>query len=296
MNSLDTLAGRFNASRPRLTALAYRILENRADADDAVQDAWVRLSRPGATETTKITNLDGWMTTAVSRACLNKLRTRAARREDTIDATALDLVVRRDDSVDPEDQALLAEQISLALYVVLETLTPPERLAFVLHDSFGLPFDEIAAVLEKSVDATRKLASRARNRVHGVDPTDIETDPAKQRRVVDAFFKASRTGDFDTLLDLLHPGVIFHADGGTTRPEATATIRGRDQVVKRVTSFAIPDAKFQPITVNRSAGVLVRTHQQPISIMAFIVSQGRIAQIYSLLDAPRLRRYINQLQ
>ncbi|MEO3872479.1 sigma-70 family RNA polymerase sigma factor [Nonomuraea sp. B12E4] len=275
--------------------MAYRILGNSAEAEDAVQDAWVRLSRPGATDTTAVTNLDGWMTTVVSRTCLNRLRARAARPEEPTDATGPDLVVRPDDALGPEDQALLAEQVSLALHIVLESLTPPERLAFVLHDSFGIPFGEIATMLDKSVEATRKLASRARRRVHAIDPTEIETDPFSQRSVVDAFFAASRDGDLGTLLDLLHPEITFHADGGTTRPAATATIRGRENVTRRAAAFAIPDATFQPITVNASAAVIVRTDHQPVSIMAFVVSHGRIVQIYSLLDRPRIEQLTNNL-
>ncbi|WP_338776357.1 sigma-70 family RNA polymerase sigma factor [Streptomyces sp. DG1A-41] len=295
MDSTEQLSRHFDENRQRLTALAYRILGNSADAEDAVQDAWVRLSRPGATDIAAVTNLDGWMTTVVSRTCLNRLRARAVRPESPTDATGPELHVRPDQALSPEDQALLAEQVSLALHIVLESLRPSERLALVLHDSFGMPFSEIAAVLGKSTEATRKLASRARQRVRAVDPTEIETNPASQRSVVNAFFAASRDGDLDTLLTLLHPEITFHADGGATRPTATATIRGPENVTRRAAAFAIPDATFQPITVNGSAAVIVRTNHQPVSIMAFVISHGRIAQIYSLLDQPRIEQLVNSL-
>lgn len=289
---MDPLSRRFEQNRQRLTTLAHRILGSRAEAEDAVQDAWIRLSRPGATDTTAVTNLDGWMTTVVSRTCLNSLRARAARPDRATDAPAPELVVRPDPGPGPEDQAMLAEQVALALHIVLESLTPPERLAFVLHDSFGVPFSEIAATLDRSVEATRKLASRARARVHAIDPTDLETDPSRRRGVVDAFFAASRDGDLDALLGLLHPEITFHADGGTTRPAATATIRGPENVTKRAAAFTVPDATFRPITVNASAAVVVRSGHQPVSIMAFVVSHGRIVQIYALLDRPRIEELL----
>ncbi len=296
MDSAEQLSRHFQDSRQRLTALAYRILGNSADAEYAVQDAWVRLSRPGATDLAAVTNLDGWMTTVVSRTCLNKLRGRAARPENPTATIGPELHLRPDQALNPEDQALLAEQVTLALHIVLESLTPPERLAFVLHDSFGMPFSQIAAVLGKSTQATRKLASRARRRVHAVDPAEIETNPPIQRSVVNAFFAAARQGDLDTLLTLLHPEITFHADGGTTRPDATATIRGPHNVTQRAATFTIPQATFQPITVNASAAVIVRTDHRPVSIMAFVISHGRITQIYSLLDQTRIEQLINNLQ
>ncbi|MFJ9173915.1 sigma-70 family RNA polymerase sigma factor [Streptomyces sp. NPDC102360] len=288
------LSRRFDESRRRLTALAYRILGDSADAEDAVQDAWIRLSRPGATDVDTVTNLDGWMTTVVSRTCLNKLRARAARPESPTDTIAPELHVRLGQALNPEDQALLAEQLSLALHIVLESLTPPERLAFVLHDSFGMPFSEIAGVLGKSTEATRQLASRARRRVHAVDSAEIETDPARQRSVVNAFFAASRDGDLDALLGLLHPEITFHACGGATRPAATATIHGPENVTRRAAAFANPEATFQPVTVNGSAAVIVRTDGRPVSIMAFVITRGRIAQIYSLLDQSRLQHLVGK--
>lgn len=288
MDSAEQLSRHFEESRPRLTALAYRILGSSADAQDAVQDAWLRLSRPGATDIDAVANLDGWMTTVVSRTCLNKLRARAARLESPASTAGPELHVRTEQVLGPEDQALLAEQVSLALHIVLESLTPPERLAFVLHDSFGMSFSEIASVLGKSTEATRQLASRARRRVRAVDPAQIETDPVRQRRVVNTFFAAARDGDLDTLLTLLHPEITFHADGGATRPTATTTIRGPENVTRRATAFAIPAATFQPITVNGSAAVIVHTDHRPISIMAFVITHGRIAQIYSLLDQSRI--------
>lgn len=292
MDPAERLSRHFEESRQRLTALAYRILGNSADAEDAVQDAWVRLSRPGATDLGVVTNLDGWMTTVVSRTCLNKLRARTARPENPTDTAVPELHVRPDQAMSPEDQALLAEQVSLALHIVLQSLTPPERLTFVLHDSFGMPFSEIAGILGKSTEATRKLASRARQRMHAVDPAEIETDPASQRAVVNAFFAASRDGDIDTLLTLLHPEITFHADGGAARPAASATIRGPQNVTRRAAAFAIAHATFQPVMLNGSAAVIVRSTRQPVSIMAFVISHDRIAQIYSLLDPPRIEQLI----
>ncbi|MFE6892403.1 sigma-70 family RNA polymerase sigma factor [Streptomyces sp. NPDC057694] len=296
MDPAEQLSRHFEENRQRLSALAYRILGNRTDAEDAVQDAWVRLSRPGAIDIAAVTNLDRWMTTAVSRTCLNKLRARAARPENPADATGPELHTRPVQALNPEEHALLAEQVSLALHIVLESLTPPERLAFVLHDSFGMSFSEIAAVIGKSVEATRKLASRARRRVHAVDPDEIETDPAVQRSLVNAFFAASRAGDLDTLLTLLHPEITFHADGGATRPAATATIRGPEDVTRRAATFAVSDTTFEPITVNSTAAVIVRANQRPVSIMAFVIAHGRIARIYSLLDQPRVGQLISNLE
>lgn len=295
MDPAEQLSRHFEDNRQRLTALAQRILGNRGDAEDAVQDAWVRLSRPGATDLPAVTNLDGWMTTVVSRTCLNKLRARAARPETPTDAIGPELHLRPAEDLSPEDETLLAEQISPALHIVLESLTPPERLAFVLHDSFGMSFTEIAAVLDKSTEATRKLASRARQRVHAVNPAEIESNRASQRSVVRAFFAASRDGDLDTLLALLHPEITFHADGGATKPAATATIRGTQDVARRAATFAIPNATFEPITVSGSAAVVVYTNGHPISIMAFVITNGQIAGIYSLLDQPRIEQLLNSL-
>lgn len=295
MDPAEQLSRHFEDNRQRLTALAQRILGNRGDAEDAVQDAWVRLSRPGATDLPAVTNLDGWMTTVVSRTCLNKLRARAARPETPTDAIGPELHLRPAEDLSPEDETLLAEQISLALHIVLESLTPPERLAFVLHDSFGMSFTEIAAVLDKSTEATRKLASRARQRVHAVNPAEIESNRASQRSVVRAFFAASRDGDLDTLLALLHPEITFHADGGATKPAATATIRGTQDVARRAATFAIPNATFEPITVSGSAAVVVYTNGHPVSIMAFVITNGQIAGIYSLLDQPRIEQLLNSL-
>lgn len=292
MDSGDQLSRRFEESRQRLTALAYRILGNHADAQDAVQDAWIRLSRPGATDIDTVANLDGWITTVVSRTCLNELRARTARPESPVETTGPELHVRTEQALGPEEQVLLAEQVSLALHIVLESLSPPERLTFVLHDSFGMSFSEIAGVLGKSTEATRQLASRARRRVHAVHPAEIEADPARQRIVVNAFFAAARDGDLDTLLALLHPEITFHADGGTTRPTATATIQGPKNVSRRAAAFVIPEAIFQPITVNGSAAVIVRANHQPVSIMAFVITHGQIAQIYSLLDKSRIEQLI----
>lgn len=295
MEPAERLSRQFENDRRRLTVLAHRILGDPGEAEDAVQDAWVRLSRPGATDPTAVANLSGWLTTAVSRTCLNRLRARAARPETPAEATGPELRLRPDPGPGPEDEALLAERVALALHIVLESLTPPERLAFVLHDSFGAPFDEIAGVLGRTPEAARKLASRARRRVHAVDPAELADGPAAARGVVDAFFAASRDGDLDALLALLHPEVVFRADGGATRPEATAVIRGPEDVARRAAAFAVPDAVVEPVALNGAAAVVVRAHGRPVAVMAFVIAGGRIAGIYSLLDRPRVERLVDGL-
>lgn len=288
MDADAELTAHFEDGRPRLTALATGILGDRSAAEDAVQEAWVRLTRPGATDLSTIVNPDGWITTVVVRTSLNALRARNARPEDFVGGFGEDLALRRDDPATPEDDAVIAEQVSFALDLVLRTLTPPERVAFVLHDSFGLPFRDIAEVLDRSVDATRKLASRARSRVHAVSPPELETDRAEQRAVVDAFFGAATRGDLASLVEVLHPEVTFHADGGRTRPEASATLRGSDVVSRRAAAFAVPGARLESVFVNGSCGVVVRQGDSPRAVMAFTVVRGRILQIYSLLDSTRV--------
>src|SRR5438270_8149055 len=208
MNASDWQAREFELSRSQLRAVAYRMLGSTAEADDAVQEAWIRFAR---TDTGAVENLHGWLTTVVSRVCLDMLRARVARREDELDAPSVTL----EDASDPEQEALLADSVGIALLVVLETLSPPERLAFVLHDMFGMSFEEIAPIVERNPAATRQLASRARRRVRGVEPRATAESLAQQRKVVDAFLAASREGDFEALVAVLDPDVVFHSDRGT---------------------------------------------------------------------------------
>src|ERR671924_1136379 len=211
MDEHDWLAQRFQEHRPRLRAIAYRILGSTGEADDAVQEAWIRLSRSNAGE---IDNLEAWLVTAVGRVALNMLRSRKTRREEPLDAHLPDPIVDSADGLDPEHEALLADSVGLALLVVLETLTPAERLAYVLHDMFSVPFEEIGAILERSPEAARQLASRARRRLRGADTTP-EADTTEQQRVVEAFLAAAREGDFDALLAVLDPDIVVRQDGGT---------------------------------------------------------------------------------
>jgi len=216
------LAERFEEHRTRLRAVAYRMLGSLSEADDAVQDAWLRISRA---DTSSVENLTGWLTTVVARVCLNMLRTRGSRREEPLDVHMPDPIIGREDRGEPEHEALLADSVGLALLVVLDTLTPAERLAFVLHDMFAVPFEEIAPMIERSPAAARQLASRARRRVQGAAPAP-DPDLTHQRAVVDAFFAAARDGDFDALVAVLDPDVVLRADGGTARARQTVVIHG----------------------------------------------------------------------
>jgi RNA polymerase sigma factor (sigma-70 family) len=286
MTEHDWLAERFEEHRPRLRAVAYRMLGSLSEADDAVQDAWLRLSRVDAGE---IESLGAWLTTVTARVCLNMLRTRTTRREESLEVHVPDPIVSRADGVDPEQTALLADAVGLALLVVLETLPPAERLAFVLHDTFGVPFEEIAAILGRSPAAARQLASRARRRVQGVAPTP-DPDLARQREVVDAFFAAAREGDFEALVAVLDPEVVLHADGGALRPAATETLRGAAVVAGQALTFAHLARFVRPALVNGAAGVVVAPQGRPVSVMGFTVRAGRIVAIDALVDPERLGR------
>jgi RNA polymerase sigma factor (sigma-70 family) len=279
------LAERFEEHRPHLRSVAYRMLGSLSEADDAVQDAWLRLSR---TDTSEIENLGGWLTTVVARICLNVLRSRTTRREESLDVRLPDPIVSSADGVDPEHEVLLADSVGLALLVVLETLAPAERLAFVLHDMFAMPFEEIAGIVGRSPMATRQLASRARRRVQGV-PTDPDADLSGQRRVVDAFFAAARDGDFEALVAVLDPDVVLRSDGGTARPDATVVVHGAREVASRALTFARLSPFVRPALVNGVAGVVVAPHGRPLSIMAFTVRGGKVVAIDSLSDPERLR-------
>jgi RNA polymerase sigma factor (sigma-70 family) len=284
MDEQEWLAGRFEEHRAHLWRVAYRMIGSAAAADDAVQETWLRLSRA---DTSDVDNLGGWLTTVVGRVCLNQLRARGRRRDEPIGAAVPDPVVSGEGAAGPEDEALLADSVGLALLVVLETLAPGERLAFVLHDMFAVPFDEIAEIMGRSPDAARQLASRARRRVQGAAVPDA--DRSRQRAVVDAFFAAARGGDFEALVAVLDPDVVLRADGGLARPAATALVRGAAAVAARAISFAMPAAFVRPARVNGSVGVVVADGDQPLSVMGFTVAGGRIVAIEVLADPDRLR-------
>jgi RNA polymerase sigma-70 factor (ECF subfamily) len=249
-----------------------------------VQEAWLRLSRSDADE---IDNLGGWLTTVVARVCLNVLRARRARPEDPLEVEYVpDPVIGPVDDTDPEREALLADTVGLALLVVLETLPPAERMAFVLHDMFAVPFDDIAAIVDRSPAAARQLASRGRRRVRGAATPDA--DPAEQRRLVDAFFTATREGNFEALLEVLDPDVVLHSDGGSARPDATHVLRGAEAVGSRAMTFAHMSPHVRPALVNGTAGVVVAPEGKPFSVMAFTVRGGRIVEIHAIADPERL--------
>jgi RNA polymerase sigma factor (sigma-70 family) len=287
MDDEEFLAERFEEHRPHLRAVAYRMLGSLSEADDAVQEAWLRLSRSDADA---IENLGGWLTTVVARVSLNVLRSRRSRREEPLDVDVHvpEPIVSRADGLDPEHEALLADSVGLALLVVLETLDPAERLAFVLHDMFAVPFDEIAPMVGRTPTAARKLASRARRRVQG-EATVPDADLTRQREVVDAFFAAARGGDFDALVAVLDPDVVLRADGGTLRPSDTRVVRGAEQVARRALMFAGLSPYVRPALVNGVAGVVVAPHGQPFSVMGFTVVGGTIVAIDALSDPERLR-------
>jgi RNA polymerase sigma-70 factor (ECF subfamily) len=285
MDEGEWLAERFEADRPRLRAVAYRMLGSLAEAEDAVQEAWLRVSRA---DSSGVANLGGWLTTVVARVCLTMLQTRASRREQPLDARVPDPVVSGVDGGDPEQEALLADSVGLALLVVLERLAPAERLAFVLHDMFGVPFDEIASIVGRSPGAARQLASRARRRVRGAR-TVPDADLARQREVVDAFLAAARTGDFDALLAVLDPDVVLHADRGALPAGASRGVRGAAAVATGALSYARRLAWFaQPALVNGTAGLVVTIQGRPFAVLGFTVAGGKIVEIDILADPVRL--------
>src|SRR3954454_2174251 len=285
MNEQDWLAERFEEHRTHLRAVAYRMLGSVSEADDAVQEAWLRLSR---SETDEIENLGGWLTTVVGRVCLNMLRSRRTRAEQPIDEVHVpDPIISRESGLDPEQEALLADSVGLALFVVLESLDPAERLAFVLHDMFAVPFDEIAPMVGRSPAAARQLARRARRRVQREAP-EPDADLVAQREVVDAFFAASRDGDFEGLLAVLDPDVVVRADGGAARPSATVVVRGAEAVAARARSYAHLAPYVRPALVNGAAGAVVTPRGRPFSVLAFTIRGGRIVAIDSLADPERL--------
>jgi RNA polymerase sigma factor (sigma-70 family) len=275
----NDLTERFEEHRGHLRAVGYRMLGSLSEADDAVQETWLRLAR---TDTSDVQNLGGWLTTVMARVCLNVLRSRRTRKEEPLPVHIPDPIVDRDDRVDPEHQALLADSVGLALLVVLETLTPPERLAFVLHDMFAVPFDEIAPIVDRSPDATRQLASRARRRVQSAPAPD--TDVARQRAVVDAFLAASRDGDFEALLAVLDPDVVLRADtgAGVVPLVGAAAVAGQALTYRRLATGR------RTVLVNGTVGVLTAPEGRPMSVMAFTISDGRIVAIDILADPVRI--------
>jgi RNA polymerase sigma factor (sigma-70 family) len=286
MDERDWLADRFQANRTHLRAVAYRMLGSVSEADDAVQEAWLRLSR---SDTSDVENLRAWLTTVVARVCLDMLRSRNARREAPLGPHVPEPIVSAADGVDPEHEALLADSVGLALFVVLETLSPAERLAFVLHDMFGVPFDEIAPIVGRSPTAARQLASRARRRVQGAAPAP-DADLARQREVVDAFLAAARDGDFGALVAILDPDVVLRVDGGTVRPGASREVRGAAAVAGQVRTFARLAAFARPVLVNGAAGFVVARRGRPLTVAGFNVANGKIVEIDLLADPARLRQ------
>ncbi len=297
MNATPLPTARFEQDRPRLRAVAYRMLGSLAEAEDAVQETWLRFDR--ADNTGEVENLSGWLTTVISRVCLNMLRSRETRREEpwelregregreAREARVPDPIVTREHVVDPESQVLLADSVGLALMVVLESLSPAERIAFVLHDMFAVSFDEIAGMLDKTPAATRQLASRARRRVQGRAPAP-DPDLARQREVVDAFFAASRDGRFDALVAVLDPGVVLRCDGGVLRARQSVVLNGAETVASQAVTFAGLSPFVRPALINGAAGVVVVAGDRPLSLMAFTVTGGKIAAIDVIVDPERL--------
>ncbi|MDX3581279.1 sigma-70 family RNA polymerase sigma factor [Streptomyces europaeiscabiei] len=289
MSGTEFLAGVFEEHRSHLRAVAYRMLGSLSDADDAVQEAWLKLNR---SDVSGVQNLGGWLTTVVSRVCLDMLRSRATRREESLHdqdgrIRLPDPVVSGPNGVDPEQEILVADSVGIALMIVLQTLSPAERLAFVLHDLFAVPFDEIGPVLGRTAASTRQLASRARRRVNGAAPVP-DTDLARRRQVVDAFLTASRGGDFEALLAVLDPEVVARSDGGALRPSLLR--RGAAEVASQAITFArFAEAGYAAL-VNGTPGVVAVAEGRALSVMAFTIQGGRITAIDILTDPERLAR------
>jgi RNA polymerase sigma factor (sigma-70 family) len=279
----DVLAERFEQSRGHLRGVAYRMLGSLSEAEDAVQEAWLKLNRA---DTREVDNLSGWLTTVVARVCLDMLRTRKARREESLDAGAPEPAAPREMAADAEQEMVLADSVGLALLVVLETLAPAERLAFVLHDMFAVPFEEIAPIVGKSSDAARQLASRARRRVQGAD-TVVDADISRQREVVEAFLSAARGGNFDALLAILDPDVVVRADSVVQRTGSPAEIRGAAIVAKRAVAGGARAGR--PVLVNGSVGVVVAPRGRLMMVLQFTIANGKIAAIDAIADPERLQ-------
>ncbi|MDF6041357.1 sigma-70 family RNA polymerase sigma factor [Streptomyces sp. JH14] len=289
MDEHEFLAERFEESRAHLQAVAYRMLGSSADADDAVQEAWIRLSR---TDGRQIENLGGWLTTVVGRVCLDMLRSRRSRREESLEARvpgadAPEPVLGPQPGSDPEQQALVADSVGLALLVVLETLDPAERLAFVLHDMFAVPFDEIGRIVDRTPAAARQLASRARRRVQGVDRVP-DPDLIRKREVVDAFLAAARGGDFDALVAVLDPDVVARSDGGAGGAGAPTMVRGAASVARQAIMFAPFARSSQPALVDGAPAVISVREGQRFSVMRFTIERSRVVELYVIDDPARL--------
>ncbi len=285
MDERERLAERFEAHRTHLRAVAYRMLGSLGEADDAVQEAWLHLSRA---DTSAVQNLGGWLTTVVARVCLDMLRARRSRREEALEAHVPDPIVSPEGGMDPEHEALLADSVGLAMLVVLDRLTPAERIAFVLHDVFAVPFEEIAPIVGRSAAAARQLASRGRRRVQGT-PTAPDVDIARQREVVNAFFAAARNGDFDALLAVLDPDVVIRADYGAAAG-GVKVFRGAEAVARGAITFSRYAGYGRPVLVNGAVGIVGASADRVYSVAGFIVRNGKIVEMDVLADAERLRR------
>ncbi len=283
MDHDDWLAERFEEHRSHLRAVAYRLLGSLSEADDALQEAWLRLSR---NDMSGVESVGAWLTTVVARVSLNLLRARKARHEQSLEAALPDPVVSSPDGADPEQRALIADSVGLALLIVLDTLAPAERVAFVLHDMFAVSFDEIASITERSPAAARQLASRARRRVRQAPVPD--RDLTRQRDVVDAFAAAAQEGDFAALMTLLDPDIVLREDDGTTRPGETVVVLGARAVAERALSFAQLTPYARPVQVNGAVGALVAPGGRAFALMSFTVSGGRIVEIDVFADPRRL--------
>jgi RNA polymerase sigma factor (sigma-70 family) len=286
VNEQEWLSQRFEEHRARLRAVAYRMLGSRSEAEDAVQEAWLRLSRA---DTGDVENLGAWLTTVVGRVSLNMLRSRRVRREESLDVTPLDPIVDRATGTDPEHEVLLADSVGLALLVVLDTLDPPERLAFVLHDMFAVPFDEIAAIIDRSPAAARQLASRARRRVRGANPDPEEIDTAAQRDVVDAFLAAAREGDFEALVAVLDPDVVLRADFGAAAG-GVRVVRGAEAVASQALTYSRLGLSMRWALINGAVGLVSTRDGRPFSAGWCIVRDGKIVEMDILADPDRLRQ------
>jgi RNA polymerase sigma factor (sigma-70 family) len=284
MDRQDLLTSEFEEMRPHLRAVAYRMLGSLSEADDAVQDAWLRLDRA---DTSEVENLRAWLTTVVARVALNMLRSRNTRREQPLEVHVPDPIVDPADGTHPEHEALLADSVGLALLVVLETLSPPERLAFVLHDMFSVPFDEIGTILERSPEAARQLASRGRRRVRGHAPVP-DADLKAQWEVVDAFHAAAREGDFGRLVAVLDPDVELRADGGPTG--LSRHVRGAENVASGAMMWSRTDLTMKRALINGTPGMVALRDGRPFSVGAFTVSNGRIVEFDILVDPDRLAK------
>jgi RNA polymerase sigma-70 factor (ECF subfamily) len=282
MDEKEWMVAQFEANRTHLRAVAYRMLGSVSEADDAVQEAWLRLHRSG---TSDIENLSGWLTRVVARVCLDTLRSRKSRREEPLGEHMPEPIERRDEGIDPEHEALLGDSVGLALLVVLDTLTPAERVAFVLHEMFAVPFDQIAPIVGRSPEAARQLASRARRRVRGA-ATVPDRDLARQREIVDAFLAASRGGDFDALLAVLDPDIVVRADSAAVQMGASKEVRGAAAVAD---TFSGRARATQPALVNGAAGLVWTRHGRPTVAFGFTIAGGRIVAIDLIADPERLR-------